>query len=216
MSRRFVARQRSIRFFNGLLYASGVVFNVFALASVISLLTKSASGPAASTLARVELEDARRCTKHMGGREFKRGGEQDVAIVLGNGREYPVKLSSHSTYGRTKDGHSLEMVDVAYTKESGGSGLLFFVVNQAGNIQSCVSPYTYPINRSHQLDCLAAAGEYQQNGECHMPVNLPSDCQMMNGVLNQKTCVVPAGNRILRASTSAQARRTCEKPDCES
>lgn len=210
----YAARQASIKFFNGIIYASGVAFNVFALASLINFALTVNAPPDPRMRARVEMEDANQCTKHMSGRKFSRGGE-DFLIHLKGGADLTLHYDLHSTYGYTRDGDALEMVQVRYMEEAGGSGLLFFIVNSSQEIKGCVSPYTYPMNRNYRLDCLAAAGEYQPNGDCTLPVKQPSDCRMMNGILTDKYCVVPPGNRILRAGLTSKGK-ACTKPDCES
>jgi hypothetical protein len=107
------------------------------------------------------------------------------------------------------------MVAIRYSDDAAASGLLFFMVNEDDMIEGCLSPYTYPMNRSRQLECLASAGEFLSNGDCRLPVNQPSDCALMNGTLTGKSCLVPAGNQILRAAASHGEGRTCAKADCE-
>ena len=210
----YAARQASIKFFNAIIYVSGVAFNVFALASLINFAIHKNDAPDPRVRARVEMEDAGQCSKHMSGRKFSQSGE-DFKVHLRTGAEVGLHYDPHSTYGHTREGDALEMVQVRYMEEAGGSGLLFFIVNANQDIKGCVSPYTYPMNRSYRLDCLAAAGDYQANGDCSLPVKQPSDCRLMNGILSDKICVVPPGNRILRAGISSKGK-TCTKPNCES
>ena len=215
MKPNYAARRRSIASFNGVLYVCGALLNVFAVASVIGWAARPAAKIGPEQRARVEFEDPSMCTRHMSGRKFVRGTEEAVDARASAGRAGNMWYRSQSTYGRTKEGHSIEMVGTRYDADSKATGILFLVVNANETIESCLSPYTYPMNRNRKLECLAAAGEYRPSGECRLEVNQPSDCTYMSGTLSGSSCLVPAGNQILRASASQAQRHACVKPDCE-
>ena len=215
MKPNYAARRRSIASFNGVLYFCGILLNVFAVVSIIGWISRPVAKIGQEQRTRIEFEDPSMCTRHMSGRKFVRGSEQSVSSREGVGRAGNIWYRSQSVYGRTKEGHNIEMVGTRYDADSKATGILFLVVNSNDIIESCLSPYTYPMNRNRKLECLAAAGEYQASGECRLDVNQPSDCNYMNGSLTGKSCLVPAGTQILRATTSPAKREVCVKPNCE-
>jgi len=196
--RRYFMRRMSMAWFEKYLYLSGMALNLLAVVSIIHLVHRARRPVDHSQRARIELEDAMMCTRHMAGKLFSAKGPQAFKIRLHNEREVGLSYKSQSTYGHTKEGRALEMVRVSYPQNSRAS-LLFFVVNKAQQIESCISAFGSNIQGSQELECLAAAGEFRQDGSCSLPVNLPSDCEAMSGTLNESVCSVPKNGRILRA-----------------
>lgn len=193
------ARQRSQAWLNTWIYISGVALNCLALASLVNLFFTKPSEPPRGGRLRIELEDAKSCTKHLAGRRYIKGSHQTLALKLSNGKERDFIYISQSTYGFMKNGNSIEMAAARYDANPDSTGLLFFEVNANGDIQSCIAAQGYPFKRFERLDCLAAAGEALPSGECKLEVAMPSDCKLMNGKLEGKICTVTAGNTILKA-----------------
>ena len=197
--RRYFMRRMSMAWFEKYLYLSGITLNILAIVSAIQLVRRARSPMDHFQRARIELEDAAMCTRHLGGKLFSTKGPQTFKILVHDEREVDLSYKSQSSYGHTKDGRALEMVRVSYPGENNNSSLLFFVVNKTQHIENCISAFGSSMQGSQELECLAAAGEYRRDGSCSLPVNLPSDCEAMSGTLVENVCSVPKNGRILRA-----------------
>lgn len=184
MKKRYFWRRLSSQWFDHYLMGCGVVLNLLALYAVIhglGLLSGDEKNHLESRI-RVELANAHRCSQIFGNKEFK--PEQDITLSLLDGSKYTVSYHNQGTYSRTADGNSINMVELQ------PAGLIFLEVDSSNKIVKCIPP--------ERLECIAAGGLYESNGDCLVTIQLPSDCRAMNGHLRGTTCRVKPHNRILR------------------
>ncbi len=214
---RYFMRKLSATWFSWYLIICGVAFNFFAVFSMF----QAVFAPVDRSIwqahrVRMELEDAQFCSKHLNGLKIQRGNGQTFALKAKDGTELEIPYRSLSTFGWNKEGELIESVDLTF----GGPGAipsiitLFLIVSDDLTIERCLP--SYQGFRAQQMECVAASGEFLSTGECVLPVNQPSDCQLMKGSLNGTLCSVPSTGRILRAAAHPYVKGTkCVAPNCK-
>jgi hypothetical protein len=198
--RKYFWRQLSTLWFDRYLTLCGAVLNALAVFGLIAAAVPDSEKALERryTRARVELENGPRCDQLMANSEFAPGRGFEIRISDGTPLKMNYKDKGANT--STKEGHQIHMVEMDRV------GFLFFEVDDKKIIRRCVP--------AAMLECVTAEGSFDKDGECIVAVNLPSDCEVMKGVLLETgRCRVPAGGRVLKPSSRVSGK-VCSTPDC--
>ena len=123
-------------------------------------------------------------------------------LELADGSKIHLSYKDQGAHSRTKEGLFIHMVEMAQT------GFIFLEVDEKRIIRRCVT--------SAMLECVSANGSFEKDGDCILAVNLPSDCELMNGRLSDGLCRVPPSSHILKPISRASSRigKICIPPGC--
>ncbi len=178
------------------------MFNGFAIACILGYASPNLHfglSPAPELLPE-PLENMQICSHSLAAKDFSFEKDTAFKVPQYDGKESDFTLLGKRSFviGKTKDANTVVSSQALHKERSNTQNPIkvVFELNSSGKIERCLpSPLT---NEARQTECVAAAGTFEKNGDCLLPVVMLSDCKIMGGtMLNKDTCRVPKSGRVL-------------------
>lgn len=187
--------------------SAGAVFNVFAMISFLGLMAGNGDLGWLPSMGAIldPLQNVATCTGALSGSKIGFETELPFMGLDSRGRKSEMVLLGQRSFivGATKQGNRVIQTQARVkSDELAESQPLALEVNSGGEILRCLpSPLSA---QARMTECLAAGGTYENQGDCLLSIQLPSDCTVMGGQREgEQTCRVPQNGRILGSAIQA-------------
>lgn len=180
---------------------AGVMFNLLCAASLAGFVNHHTKFDLLGSAQQLfdPLQNVESCSRWMTGLpfDFEHESHFQAPDHQGEMRDLILLGGRAMIHGKTRQNHMVVSGQVRSARGSESSTqTVAFELDLEGKIARCLpSPSS---TQARLTECLAAAGDYHASGDCWIGIEMPSDCEVMGGTMDEsKICRVPAHGRIL-------------------